>query len=73
MDDPTRPIENPENSLPVRIMGFMSAFLPVRKLSDEEYLAALEKKRAGVNSRLCEIAEEEERIFVREAAGNREP
>ncbi|GFZ45293.1 hypothetical protein JCM24511_03019 [Saitozyma sp. JCM 24511] len=63
MSDPTQPVADPENSLPSRIMGFMSAVLPVRRLSDDEYLAALEKQRKEVDGRLREIATEEEKIF----------
>jgi len=54
-------------SLPARIMAGVTAVLPVRKLSDEEYLAALEKKRAEVDKRLEEIEDEERRIFESES------
>ena len=43
-------------------IGSMSAVLPVRRLSDDEYLAALEKQRKEVDGRLREIAAEEEKI-----------
>ncbi|OWZ57632.1 hypothetical protein C349_03070 [Cryptococcus neoformans var. grubii Br795] len=55
--DPTSP------SLPERMMSSFTKILPVRKLSNEEYLATLEKKRADVDKRLKEIAEEEMRMY----------
>ncbi|OWZ46740.1 hypothetical protein C356_02930 [Cryptococcus neoformans c45] len=50
-------------SLPERMMSSFTKILPVRKLSNEEYLATLEKKRADVDKRLKEIAEEEMRMY----------
>lgn len=50
-------------SLPERMMSNLAKVLPVRKLSNEEYLATLEKKRAEVDKRLEEIAEEEIRMY----------
>ncbi|WVO19168.1 uncharacterized protein IAS62_000446 [Cryptococcus decagattii] len=50
-------------SLSERIMSSLTKVLPVRKLSNEEYLATLEKKRAEVDKRLKEIAEEEMRMY----------
>lgn len=44
-------------------MSSLTKVLPVRKLSNEEYLATLEKKRAEVDKRLKEIAEEEMRMY----------
>lgn len=44
-------------------MSNLAKVLPVRKLSNEEYLATLEKKRAEVDKRLEEIAEEEIRMY----------
>jgi len=37
--------------------------LPVRKLSDDEYLATLEKKRADLDKRLNAIEEEEVKLY----------
>ncbi|ADV21777.1 hypothetical protein I305_01820 [Cryptococcus gattii E566] len=50
-------------SLPERMMSSLIKVLPVRKLTNEEYLATLEKKRAEVDKRLKEIAEEEMRMY----------
>lgn len=52
-----------EKSLPGRILGTMSRFLPIQNLSDEEYLEALQKKRKEVNRKLAEIEDEEKRIY----------
>lgn len=41
----------------------LSTFLPVRKLSDDDYLALLNKKKDEVDRRLKEIEQEEWRIF----------
>lgn len=65
LENPTRPVAEPEKSLPAKIMGVASAILPVRSLSDQEYLDVLLKKQAGVEKRLVEIAAEEERLFER--------
>ncbi|WVF69242.1 hypothetical protein IAT40_004018 [Kwoniella sp. CBS 6097] len=51
-------------SFPERMMTSLSKFLPVRKLSDDEYIATLEKKRADVDKRLREIDEEEKRMYA---------
>lgn len=61
LEHPTAPTTG--NSLPGRIMQGMTRFLPVRKLSDDEYLATLEKKRADLDKRLSLIDEEELRLF----------
>ncbi|GMK58246.1 hypothetical protein CspeluHIS016_0502780 [Cutaneotrichosporon spelunceum] len=42
-----------------RMMGVLSHILPVKKLSDEEYLTGLEKKRDDVNRRIAEIDAEQ--------------
>ena len=60
-----------EKSLPGRILGTLSTFLPIQKLSDEEYLSALMKKRAEVDKRLAEIESEEKRIYDYAASGDR--
>ncbi|OCF42023.1 hypothetical protein I317_04109 [Kwoniella heveanensis CBS 569] len=51
-------------SFPERMMTSLSKFLPVRKLSDDEYIATLEKKRADVDKRLKEIDDEEKRMYA---------
>ncbi|TXT13509.1 hypothetical protein VHUM_00876 [Vanrija humicola] len=48
-----------------RILGKLSSFLPVRKLTDEDYLATLERKRADVDKRLAEIDAEQLTMFER--------
>ncbi|KAK4684708.1 hypothetical protein P7C73_g5463, partial [Tremellales sp. Uapishka_1] len=50
-------------SLPGRIMNALSHFLPVNKLSDQEYLEVLEKNKAKVARKLQQIEEEELAIF----------
>jgi len=50
----------------------MSTFLPIEKLSDEKYLAALERKRTEVDDRLVEIEREEVRIYDYASRGGRE-
>ena len=60
-----------EKSLPGRILGTLSTFLPIQKLSDEEYLSALMRKRAEVDKRLAEIENEEKRIYDYATSGNR--
>ncbi|WVR06280.1 hypothetical protein IAU60_003310 [Kwoniella sp. DSM 27419] len=50
-------------SLPERMMGSLSKVLPVRKLTNNEYLETLEKKRAEVDRRLKEIDDEEKRMY----------
>lgn len=52
-----------QDSLPSKIMNAMSAFTPVRKLSDEEYLEVLQKKRGEIATRLREIEEEEVDLY----------
>ncbi len=61
-----------EKSLPGRILSSMSTFLPIEKLSDEKYLAALERKRTEVDDRLVEIEREEVRIYDYASRGGRE-
>ena len=41
----------------------MSTFLPIQKLSDEDYLQALQKRRNQVDTRLRDIEREEVRIY----------
>ncbi|KAL1412951.1 hypothetical protein Q8F55_000700 [Vanrija albida] len=48
-----------------RILGTLSGFLPVRKLTDDDYLATLERKRADVDKRLAEIDAEQLTMFER--------
>ncbi|KAK8858517.1 hypothetical protein IAR55_002744 [Kwoniella newhampshirensis] len=55
---------NQTPSLPEKMMSGLSKFLPVRKLSNEEYLEQLEKKRADVDKRLKEIEDEEKRMYA---------
>ncbi|ODN95269.1 hypothetical protein L198_04659 [Cryptococcus wingfieldii CBS 7118] len=59
------PIPQPADkpSLPERMMTSLSTFLPVRKLTNQEYLETLEKKKEGVETRLKEIADEEVRMY----------
>jgi hypothetical protein len=52
-----------EKSLQARVLNTLGTFLPVRKLTDEEYLATLEKRRFQIGARLKEIEREEIRIF----------
>lgn len=59
---PPTPAEESQ-TLPGKMIRGLSTFLPVRKLSDEDYLALLVKKRNEVDRRLKEIEEEEWRIF----------
>lgn len=75
MKVPTRDPEGEklgEKSLPGRILSSMSTFLPIEKLSDEKYLAALERKRTEVDDRLVEIEREEVRIYDYASRGGRE-
>ena len=51
------------NTLPARMMSGLSSFLPVRKLSDDEYASTLEKRRGEIDKRLKEIAVEEMRFY----------
>ncbi|WVQ72869.1 hypothetical protein IAR50_002430 [Cryptococcus sp. DSM 104548] len=57
------PQSSDKPSLPERMMTSLSTFLPVRKLTNEEYLETLEKKKEGVEKRLKEIADEEVRMY----------
>ena len=56
-------IEQQTTSLPGRLLRGMSTILPVQRLSDDEYLELLERKRREVDKRLGEIEAEEMRIF----------
>ncbi|WWC62479.1 uncharacterized protein I303_105075 [Kwoniella dejecticola CBS 10117] len=69
-EDPLKPPEemiaksNMEKpSFPETMMNSLTKFLPVRKLTNEEYIQTLEKKRADVDKRLKEIDEEEKRMY----------
>nr|ODO01048.1 hypothetical protein L204_01773 [Cryptococcus depauperatus CBS 7855] len=55
--------QNLPPALPERIMLNLSKFFPVRKLSNQEYLQTLEKKRTNINKRLREIEDEERRMY----------
>jgi hypothetical protein len=67
LDDPTAPTT--AASLPGRIMKGLSHALPIRQLSDEEYLATLEKKKRDVAKRLGEIEVEELRLYEASQTG----
>ncbi|WWC70683.1 uncharacterized protein I206_104634 [Kwoniella pini CBS 10737] len=54
-------IEKP--SFPEKMMNSLTKFLPVRKLTNEEYIQTLEKKKDDINKRLKEIDEEEKRMY----------
>lgn len=54
--------------LTARVLSSLSSFLPVRKLTDDDYLATLERKRADVDKRLAEIDAEQLTMFERSAA-----
>jgi hypothetical protein len=77
-DSLRNPSRNPEGdklgdkSLPGRILTTLSTFLPIQKLSDQEYLEALQRKRGEVDTRLAEIEREEGRIYEYATRGNRE-
>jgi hypothetical protein len=45
------------------MMSGLSRFLPVRKLSDDEYMATLEKRQGEIDKRLKEIEVEELRFY----------
>jgi hypothetical protein len=62
LDNPTAPTT--AGSLPGRIMQAMSHALPIRQLSDKEYLETLEKKRRDVDKRLKQIEEEELNLYL---------
>lgn len=59
----TAPLEQQPDTLPGKMIRGLSTFLPVWKLSDEDYLALLLKKKGDVERRLGEIEAEELRIF----------
>jgi hypothetical protein len=59
----TAPLEQQPQTLPGQMIRGLSTFLPVWKLSDEDYLALLLKKKGDVERRLTQIQEEELRIF----------
>jgi hypothetical protein len=59
----TAPLEQQPDTLPGQMIRGLSTFLPVWKLSDEDYLALLLKKKGDVERRLKEIEGEEMRIF----------
>lgn len=65
LENPTTKLttEQEPTSLPGRLLRGMSTILPVQRLTDDEYLALLQRKRADVDKRLGEIANEEIRIF----------
>ncbi|KAI9631944.1 uncharacterized protein MKK02DRAFT_21475 [Dioszegia hungarica] len=67
LDNPTAPTT--AASLPGRIMKGLSHALPIRQLSDEEYLATLEKKKRDVAKRLGEIEVEELRLYEASQTG----
>lgn len=46
-----------------KVLGVLSKFLPVKRLTDEEYLERLETKRKQVDVRLKEIEEEQLAMF----------
>ncbi|WVQ65863.1 uncharacterized protein L199_004041 [Kwoniella botswanensis] len=50
-------------TFPERMMNSLTKFLPVRKLTNEEYVQTLEKKRMEVDKMLREIDEEEKRMY----------
>ena len=58
-------------TLPARMMSGLSRFLPVRKLSDDEYMATLEKRRGEIDKRLGEIEKEEMRFYEASIAQDR--
>jgi hypothetical protein len=60
-EDPAKPAGERRGDAPItgRLMGVLSHVLPVRRLSDEDYLASLEKKRGEVDRRIAEIDEEQ--------------
>ena len=64
-ENPTRQVSASEadRSLPARMMRWLSAVLPVRKLSDTEYMTKLEEKRREIDEKLRVLETEEERLF----------
>jgi hypothetical protein len=64
----TAPLAQQPDTLPGKMIRGLSTFLPVWKLSDEEYLALLQKKKGDVEKRLKEIEVEEMRIFEADQA-----
>ncbi|KAL7423256.1 hypothetical protein Q5752_002556 [Cryptotrichosporon argae] len=71
---PLKPPAETRGSAPLsaRILGALATFLPVRRLSDADYAAQLERKRAEIRRRLGEIKEEEQRMFEWAEKGPRE-
>lgn len=59
----TAPVDQQAQTLPGKMIRALSTFLPVWKLSDDEYLALLLKKKGEVERKLVKIQEEELRIF----------
>ncbi|BEI82431.1 hypothetical protein CcaverHIS002_0302990 [Cutaneotrichosporon cavernicola] len=60
-ETPAKPDGERRGDAPItsRMMGVLSHILPVKKLSDEDYLAGLEKKRNDVDRRIAEIDAEQ--------------
>jgi hypothetical protein len=63
----TAPLAQQPDTLPGQMIRGLSSFLPVRKLSDEDYLALMLRKKEDVERRLREIEQEEMRIFEADA------
>lgn len=66
LENPTLTAPTPEEeskTLPGRMIRGLATVLPVRKVSDDDYLALLIKKRNEVERRLKEIEQEEWRIY----------
>ncbi|WVQ80510.1 hypothetical protein IAT38_002615 [Cryptococcus sp. DSM 104549] len=63
------PHEDDTPTLPEMIVLGLSKILPVRKISNEEYLATLEKRKASIQKRLGEIEDEERMMFEAQAKG----
>nr|XP_019045730.1 hypothetical protein I302_06121 [Kwoniella bestiolae CBS 10118]OCF24660.1 hypothetical protein I302_06121 [Kwoniella bestiolae CBS 10118] len=55
--------ESQKPTFPEKMMNSLTKFLPVRKLTNEEYVETLEKKRMEVDKRLREIDDEEKRMY----------
>ncbi|CAK9783476.1 hypothetical protein CC85DRAFT_329651 [Cutaneotrichosporon oleaginosum] len=60
-EEPAKPAGERRGDAPItgRVMSVLSHILPVKRLSDEDYLASLEKKRAEVDRRIAEIDSEQ--------------
>ncbi|WWC88753.1 uncharacterized protein L201_003666 [Kwoniella dendrophila CBS 6074] len=54
---------NEKPSFPEKMMNSLTKILPVRKLSNDEYIQTLEKKKQDIEKRLKEIDDEEERMY----------